>query len=98
MPTIASRIEISQDEARNLLRYALQRTALSARAFSNVLAVDERTVRRWLAADRPMPGPVIQLCRLLTASPELVTRLTKRAESGGYTEPHTAHVADAPQL
>ncbi len=95
MPTIVPRIETSQAEARELLKQALQVTHLSARAFANVLVVDERTIRRWLAADRPMPGPVIQLCRLLTANPDLVTRLVQQADSATFVEAHGALTADA---
>lgn len=91
MPIITPRIKTTQEEARDLLRQALQRTGLSARAFSHVLSVDERTVRRWIAADRPMPGPVIQLCRLLIANPELVARLVRRPD----TEVHATTYADA---
>lgn len=95
MPTIAPRIETSQAEARELLRQALEQTNLSARSFAHVLVVDERTIRRWLAADRPMPGPVIQLCRLLSANPDLVTRLVRRSEPASYAEAQTTLTAGA---
>ena len=42
-----------------LLREAIQRSGLSARAFAyQVLVRDERTMRRWLSGDSPMPAIV----------------------------------------
>lgn len=59
-----------------LLRSAIEASGLSARRFAvKVLAVDERTVRRWLAGDRDMPGPAVQLCRLVLAAPDVVSSL-----------------------
>ncbi|HXG69470.1 MAG TPA: hypothetical protein VNJ04_02535 [Gemmatimonadaceae bacterium] len=55
-----------------LLRDAIQRSGLSARAFARgVLLRDERTVRRWLAGDSPIPAAVIAFLRdpRVTASP-----------------------------
>ena len=66
---------MEQARARELLELAIANTQLSARAFSAVLAVDERTIRRWLAGDRDVPGPVVQLCRLLISDPQLVLML-----------------------
>lgn len=44
----------------DLLREAIERSGLSARAFAReILLRDERTVRRWLAGDSPIPEPVI---------------------------------------
>lgn len=43
----------------DLLRSAIERSGFSARAFAtDVLLRDERTVRRWLAGDSPIPEPV----------------------------------------
>jgi DNA-binding transcriptional regulator YiaG len=53
----------------------MQSTGLSARALSHVLAVDERTVRRWIEGSREMPGPARQLCRALALEPSLVVAL-----------------------
>jgi len=61
-----------------LLRDAIDATGRSARSFSHVLGVDERTVRRWLAGEREMPGPAVQLCRLLIARPALAEELAGR--------------------
>jgi DNA-binding transcriptional regulator YiaG len=55
----------------------MEATGLSARSLARVLDVDERTVRRWLAGDREIPGPALQLLRLLTAKPKLVAVLTR---------------------
>jgi hypothetical protein len=57
------------------LRHAISATTGSARAFAVVIDSHERTVRRWLAGDRAIPGPVLQLCRLLTARPSLARLL-----------------------
>ena len=60
----------------DLLRAAIEASGLSARRFAvDVLAVDERTVRRWLAGDRGMPGPAVQLCRLVVANSDVVEAL-----------------------
>ncbi|HWP38967.1 MAG TPA: hypothetical protein VNL18_15580 [Gemmatimonadales bacterium] len=48
-----------------MLREAIRKSGLSARRFArDVLLRDERTVRRWLAGDSPIPRAVI---RFLTA-------------------------------
>jgi hypothetical protein len=52
------------------LRAAIARSGLSARAFAaHVLTRDERTVRRWLAGDSPIPVPVLQSRWLDPTSP-----------------------------
>ena len=56
----------------DLLRAAIAATTTSDRAFAVLIWVDERTVRRWLAGDREIPGPVMVLCKLLIARPTLV--------------------------
>lgn len=60
------------------LRAALTATGLSQLALAEALGVDGRTVRRWLAGDSAVPGPVDRLCRLLAAEPSLVLQLTPR--------------------
>ena len=57
------------------LRDAIEATTQSARAFAALIGSDERTVRRWLAGDRAIPGPVLTLCRLLMLRPSLVRLL-----------------------
>lgn len=50
-----------------LLRSAIERSGLSARRYATqVLTRDERTVRRWLAGDSPIPAAVL---RWLTTQP-----------------------------
>lgn len=45
----------------DLLRDAIKRSGLSARLFAKkMLMRDERTVRRWLAGDAPIPRAVIE--------------------------------------
>lgn len=49
---------------RDLLALAIERSGLSARAFArNVLWRDERTVRRWLAGESPVPAVVADRLR-----------------------------------
>jgi hypothetical protein len=49
---------------RDLLALAIERSGLSARAFArDVLWRDERTVRRWLAGDSPVPAVVADRLR-----------------------------------
>jgi hypothetical protein len=49
---------------RDLLAEAIQRSGLSARAFAiQILWRDERTVRRWLAGDSPVPAVVADRLR-----------------------------------
>lgn len=44
----------------DLLRHVIECSGLSARAFAReVLIRDERTIRRWLAGDSPIPEPVV---------------------------------------
>lgn len=46
----------------DLLRSVIEASGLSARRFAReVLIRDERTIRRWLAGDSPMPEPVRSL-------------------------------------
>lgn len=50
------------------LRAAIEASGMSARQYAaDVLLRDERTVRRWLAGDSPIPDPVI---RFLTRRPD----------------------------
>lgn len=45
----------------DLLRAAIDASGLSARRFAvEVLIRDERTIRRWLAGDSPIPATVIK--------------------------------------
>jgi hypothetical protein len=47
-----------------LLRERIAASGLSARKFArDVLLRDERTVRRWLAGESPIPEPVIAFLR-----------------------------------
>lgn len=44
-------------------RAALDRLELSQSEAARRLGVDPRTVRRWIAGDRRIPGPVVELLR-----------------------------------
>lgn len=45
---------------RDLLEAAIEASGLSARRFARtVLLRDERTIRRWLAGDSPIPAAVV---------------------------------------
>jgi hypothetical protein len=46
---------------RDILAKAIEASGLSARRFATeVLLRDERTIRRWLAGDRPIPKAVLE--------------------------------------
>ncbi len=46
---------------RDLLARVIAASGLSARQYAvTVLLRDERTVRRWLAGDSPIPAPVVE--------------------------------------
>ncbi len=52
------------------LRSARHALGQSAEGFARLVGVESgRTVRRWEAGERDIPGPVIVLTRLLLASP-----------------------------
>ena len=52
---------MKQPKPVELLRTAIERSGLSARQYAvTVLLRDERTVRRWLAGDSPIPQPVVE--------------------------------------
>lgn len=57
---------VSDDATVALLREAIDKSGLSARRYAeDVLLRDERTVRRWLAGDSPVPIPVVRFLRLM---------------------------------
>lgn len=59
-----------------LLRAAIETAGLSARRFAvDVLDVDERTVRRWIAGDRELQATVRVLCAAIVDDPPLAARL-----------------------
>lgn len=57
------------------LRQAIAASGLSARAFAGFLEVDERTVRRWIADEREVPGPVRVICAAIIRDPSVVALL-----------------------
>ena len=60
-----------------LLAAAIKASGLSARRFAvEVLDVDERTVRRWLAGDRELQGTVRLVCRLILVRPDIAVALS----------------------
>jgi DNA-binding transcriptional regulator YiaG len=52
-----------------LIRAAMSATGQSARGLARLIGVDERTMRRWLADESPVPGPALALFRILRAEP-----------------------------
>ena len=52
------------------LRAALADLGLTQSGFARLARVDPRTVRRWVAGDAAVPGPVVVLLDLLAAYPE----------------------------
>lgn len=64
----------------DLVERAIAASGLSARGFAvGVLAVDERTVRRWLADERTVPGTVCVVCQAIIDDPPLADALLKSA-------------------
>jgi DNA-binding transcriptional regulator YiaG len=61
------------------LRDAIAASGLSARSFAALLEVDERTVRRWLAGEREVPGPVAVIARAIVRDPRVVAALAPPA-------------------
>lgn len=57
------------------LKKAIAATGLSDRAFAALIDVDERTVRRWLADDREIPGTVRVVCRAILRDPSIIALL-----------------------
>lgn len=65
--------------SRSVLRRAIDVTDFSDRAFARrVLNVDERTVRRWLASERRVPGAVIAISQAIIDHP-VIARAMARA-------------------
>lgn len=65
--------------SRSLLRRAIDVTEFSDRAFARrVLNVDERTVRRWLASERRVPGAVMAISQAIVDHP-VIARAMARA-------------------
>lgn len=59
-----------------LLRRALEALGWSqARFAEEILAVEPRTLRYWLAGQRPVAGSAVQLCRLVLDDPASVRRV-----------------------
>lgn len=55
---------------RELLEKAIEASGFSARRFAkDVLIRDERTVRRWLAGDSPIPKPVVEFLKARVTGP-----------------------------
>jgi DNA-binding transcriptional regulator YiaG len=63
----------------DVLHVAIAASGLSARAFAALLEVDERTVRRWKASDREIPGPVLVICKAIIRDPRIVSALAPPA-------------------
>jgi hypothetical protein len=60
----------------DLLTAAIEASGLSARRFAmEVLGVDERSVRRWLAGDRELQATARVVCQAIVARPGLALEL-----------------------
>jgi hypothetical protein len=65
-----------------LVQAAIDAASLSARRFAvEVLDVDERTVRYWLADQRAVPGTVRVVCRAIIDRPTLAIELIAAHEA-----------------
>ncbi len=60
---------MSSDEFRAIL----DQHGITQVGFAHMMGVDGRTVRRWVAGDKPLPGCVALMLRLWTARPEVVS-------------------------
>lgn len=61
-----------------LLTDAIEASGLSARRFAvEVLAVDERSLRRWLAGERELQATARVVCRAIVERPKLAAELSK---------------------
>ena len=59
---------------------AIALSGMSARVFAaGVLGVDERTVRRWIAGEREIPGPVRVICEFIRRHPHLMPHFAEIA-------------------
>lgn len=57
-------IQMTKAEQRELLNRAIEKSGLSNRRFAvDELDVDERTLRRWIAGQRALPGPAKKVCQ-----------------------------------
>jgi DNA-binding transcriptional regulator YiaG len=64
-----------------LLSAAIDASEMSARRFAiEVLGVDDRSVRKWLAG-RSLPGTVRIICQAIVTRPEIVAELVTAHES-----------------
>ena len=59
-------------------RAALADLGLTQVGFARVARVDPRTVRKWVAGDRPIPGPVVVLLEMLRSR-----AISGQADGGG---------------
>ena len=58
------------EDAIGMLMQAIKRSGLSARRYATeVLKRDERTIRKWLAGDNPIPEAVLRFLREEVAQP-----------------------------
>lgn len=54
-----------------LLEAAIQRSGLSARKYAELVLIrDERTIRRWLKGDSPIPKAVREMLQVQAAKPK----------------------------
>jgi hypothetical protein len=61
---------------RDRLAAAIGATGMAHRRYAvDVLGVDERTVRRWLAAERDVPGPVRVISAAILRRPAIAQEL-----------------------
>lgn len=69
-------------DSRSLLRRAIDATDFSDRAFARcVLDVDERTIRRWLAGERRVPGTVRIVSQAILNHPVIARAMARAVET-----------------
>lgn len=68
-------LEEIKHEDSDVVIAALDATGMSARGLARLILVDERTMRRWISGESPVPGPAVALFTLLAKHPELAKDL-----------------------
>jgi len=61
------------------IRDTLNRLELTTTRAAQLVGVDDRTMRKWLAGERGMPEPVIRLLRLVLEDRGLISKLERLA-------------------
>jgi DNA-binding transcriptional regulator YiaG len=61
------------------IRDTLNRLELTTNRAAQLVGVDDRTMRKWLAGERGMPEPVVRLLQLVLEDRGLISKLERLA-------------------